>query len=425
MAKQVKNRKPVSGKTKGLICLVLLCALTVFVSVLGIAGMKLDSEGVNVLLPWVPVNSANWPASLALNRALGGGTYVEYTAKLDEGASLDDVVKVMNARLEGIGETDKAITAQGADTVRMELRGMAEDRLANARGLAVMGGKFEFRNTDGQAVLTDKDTEKAVLTVNSQQTAYIVNVTLTDEAAKKMAESGTSYLTAYLDGDQVTTASVKDNILTMSFLTSNFNAASNVAYFLNTGSLGATLTRKDMGTTDAAAGSVRMVVLLVAAVLLLGACAYLVFTGKLTGISGIWTVWCAVLLGLFFTATLVVPSVYALNVGCLIAMLLGVLLAVYTAVTRKDAISKNIQEGAAPKQATKLGFRACAKQVWIAHGAVLAVALILMIFSFSKPIGYTLAAFVCGSAFTAWLMRVFQACFTTMTKDAALFGKTK
>ena len=34
-------------------------------------------------------------------------------------------------------------------------------------------------------------------------------------------------------------------------------------------------------------------------------------------------------------------------------------------------------------------------------------------------------AFVCGSAFTAWLMRVFLACFTAMTRKAEQFGKTK
>ena len=55
----------------------------------------------------------------------------------------------------------------------------------------------------------------------------------------------------------------------------------------------------------------------------------------------------------------------------------------------------------------------------------IAVALILMIFSFSKSTGYTLAAFVTGSAFTVVLMRAFQACFTAITNKASLFGKTK
>ena len=105
--------------------------------------------------------------------------------------------------------------------------------------------------------------------------------------------------------------------------------------------------------------------------------------------------------------------------------LLGVVLALYTAVTRTDAVSKQIGEGNTPKQATKLGFKQTAKTVWIAHAAVLAVALILMIFSFTKSIGYCLACGVVASAFSVAIMRLFQACFTTISKKPSLFGKVK
>ena len=76
MSKTAKTRKPMSARSKGLIALILLAALTVFVSCISIGGMKLDGEGVNILLPWVPVSSESWPASLPLSRALGGGSYV-------------------------------------------------------------------------------------------------------------------------------------------------------------------------------------------------------------------------------------------------------------------------------------------------------------------------------------------------------------
>ena len=421
MAKTAKTRKPVSSRAKGLVALVLLLALTVFVSVLGVNGMKLDREGVNVLLPWVPISSGNWPASLPLNRALGGGAYAEYTAVAEEGAALEDVVKVIASRLEGIGEKDSAVTLQG-DTLRVETRRMDADRLSGVKGLALMNGHFQFRNGQGETVLTEKDVQRAVLTVNAAQTAYLVNATVTDEAAQKLADVG--YVSVLLDNDQVSAyAAVSGNEISMSFSTSNFNTASNVAYLLNSGAVDAALTLKDSGDVEASAATTRRVVLLVAAALLALGCLYLVLTGKLTGLSGIWTVWCAALLGLFFVATIVVPSVLSLNVGCLIAALLGLLLALYTAVTRTDAVSAQTREGYGPKQATKLGFRAAAKQIWIVHGVVLALSLILMIFSFTKSTGYTLAAFVTASAFTAVLMRLFQACFTAVSSKAGLFGK--
>ncbi len=419
-----KSRKPISPATKGIVCLVLLCALTVFVSFLGIAGMKLDGEGVNVLLPWVPVSSANWPASLPLNRALGGGTYIEYAAK--EGASLEDTVKVINARLEGLSETDRSVTVKGDDTIRIELRNMDASRLSGVRSMAVMAGHYEFRDSEGNVLLTEKDVTGASLGMNANQTTYVVTAKITDEAVKKLADAGVTYVSVYLDNDQVASvAGIDGNEISMSFLTSNFNTASNVTYLFNTGAVDAGLTMKESGTLDASAAGTRQVVLLVALALLVIACLYLVLTGKLTGVSGIWTAWCAVLLGLFFVATIVVPTVYALNVGCLIAALLGVLLAVYTAVTRADAISAQTKEGFSPKQATKLGFRSCGKQIWLVHGCALAVSLVMMIFPFSKSTGYTLAAFVTASAFTAFLMRVFQACFTAISNKPSLFGKTK
>ena len=130
-------------------------------------------------------------------------------------------------------------------------------------------------------------------------------------------------------------------------------------------------------------------------------------------------------LGLFLVATVVVPSSYMLNVGCLVAILLGIVLAIYAAVTRTDAISKQIGEGNTPKQATKLGFRMAAKNVWIVHGAALVLALIMMIFAFSRSTGYTLAAGVFASAVATLVMRAFQMCFTAISNKASLFGKVK
>ena len=430
MAKNAKMSKPISARTKGLICLVLLCALTVFVSCLGIGGMKLDNEGVNVLLPWVPVKSSDWPQSLPLNRALGGGIYSEYTATVAEGENLDETVqssiKVIKERLQGLGEEDVDVFLKGSDTIRMELRSMDSSRFSSVRSLAVMPARFEYRNSDGTVLLTEKDITGAGLTVNDSQTAYLVNVTVSDEGVKKLEEANVTYVSVYADNESVASyASVSGNKISMSFGTSNFNTASNVAYLINTGAVDATLTLKESGDVAASAGNVKTVVLIVAAALLVLSLVYLLVTAKLTGFAGFWTVWCAVLLGLFFVATIVVPSVYALNVGCLVAMLLGILLAVYTAVTRSDAISAQIKDGSSPKQASKLGFRASAKQIWIVHGGAIVLSLILMIFSFSKSTGYTLAAFVVGSAITVVLMRAFQACFTAISSKPALFGKAK
>ena len=432
--KNTKSRKPLTSGAKGLICLAVLLALTVFVSCLSITGMNLDAEGVNVLLPWVPVSSGNWPASLPLSRALGGGTYVEYAYTLAEDAAentLNDSVKTIRERLSQMGESDADVSVKDG-AVRIELRKMDASRLASLRNMSTMGGQFEFTDTNSNVVLTEKEISKAEVKVNynNARTSYTVSLvfSVNKDGQAKLAESNPSYLSVTCDGDSISSyAIVSGDTVTCSMGSNNtaYNSAANLAFLLNYGSVDMTLTLRDSGTTAASLGSVQRVVLIVFALLLVFALAYMVITGKLTGVAGFLSVWCAVVLNLFFVATIVVPSVYMLNVGCLVAILLGVLVAMYAAVTRTDAIGKQISEGNAPKAASKLGFRAAAKNTWIAHGAVLAVALILMIFPFSKSTGYTLASGVVASAMTTVVMRAFQYCFTMITNKPALFGKVK
>ena len=434
MAKAAKTRKPVSSRSKGFICLVLLLALTVFVSCLALTGMKLDADGVHVLLPWVPASSQNWLKSIPLDRTLGGGSYIEYSASLPEDAetTLEDVARVIRARLSGNGEGDHAVTVKGGDTIRMELRRMDDSRLASVRGLAVMQGRFEIRNGD-DVILTQKELKGARITTNSAGNGYVLVIEPTAEGAKALLDTQVGTVSLYVDGELANSyASVGVNgEIVLNVATSGsayynyvtYSTAVNIVYLLQTGAVEASLTMSETGDIAPSAGGTLSVILIVALALLVLACLYMILTGKLTGLSGIWTVWCAVLLMMFFFTTIVIPSITAANVVCLIALLLGLLLAIFTAVTRTEAISRQIGEGYGPKQASKLGFRTAARQVWIVHGAALALSLILMIFAFSRSIGYTLCAGVVASAIVVPLMRAFQACFTAITGVASLFGK--
>ncbi len=432
--KNTQTRKPLTSAGKGCICLAVLVILTIFVSCLSIAGMNLDAEGVNVLLSWVPVSSANWPASLPLSRALGGGTYAEYTYTLPEEAAentLETSVNTIRERLKQMGESDAAVSvADGA--VRIDLRKMDGSRLSSLRNMSTMGGQFEFSDSDGNVILTEKEISKAEVSVNynSTRTSYTVSLAfnVNKDGQSKLAETNPSYLSVTCDGDSVSSYGIVsgDKITcSMGSTSTAYNSAANIAFLLNYGAVDMTLSLRESGNVAASMGSVLSVVLIVFGLLLVCALVYLAISGKLTGIAGFLSVWCAVVLSLFFVATIVVPSVYMLNVGCLVAILLGLLVAIYTAVTRTDAIGKQMADGSAPKAASKLGFRAAAKNIWIVHGGALAVALILMIFPFSKSTGYTLASGVVGSAMTTAVMRAYQFCFTLITNKASLFGKAK
>lgn len=433
--KNTQSRKPMSSGAKGAICLVILLAITVCACYLSVMGMNLDAEGVNVLLPWVPVSSAKWPASLPVSMSLGGGAYAEYAYKLNDDApenALNDSVNTIRARLVQMGESD-AVVAVKDDAVRVELRKMDASRLASLRNLAIMGGQFVFADTEGNTVLTEKDVAKADVSVNylnANRTSYTVSLafTLTKDGQAKLAETNPSYLSVTCDGDAVSSYGMVDGdkiTCSVGSTSSAYNTAANLAFLVNYGAVDMTLNLRDSGDVAASSGMVLTVVLIVLAAMLVFALLYLLCIGKLTGLSAFLGILCAVVLNLFFVASIIVPTEHMLNVGCLAAILLGVLLAVYAAVTRTDAVSKQIKEGNAPKSATKQGFSAAAKNVWLVHACVLAVALILMIFAFSKSTGYVLASGVAASAIATVIMRAFQFCFTMISNKPSLFGKAK
>lgn len=427
--KSASTRKPITSGTKGVICLVVLCAVLVFASCISLVGMPLDSEGVNILLPWVPVTSAKWPASLPLDRALGGGAYTDYTWTLNEGTSIDGVMKTMKARLADLGEGDGAVSLKD-ETVRIELRKMSDAQRQSILNTVTLRGHFEFTDANGAVVLTEKDVARAQANATSSGSSYSVTLDfdLTKDGAQKLKEANPTSLSITCDGDSVSSyASVKDGKVSASMGLGDtaYRNAGTYAFLANTGAVDASLVQSGTGDVPASSGIVLTVFVILCAVLLVCSLIYLVANGKLTGVSAFLALWCTVVLALFFVATVVVPSSTTLNVGALVAVLLGVLLSMYAAVTRTDAISKQIGEGSTPKQATKLGMKNAAKTVWIAHCAVVVIALILMIFAFSRSIGYTLFAGALASALSTLVMRAFQLCFTAISSKPALFGKVK
>ena len=427
--KSASTRKPITSGTKGVICLVVLCAVLVFASCISLVGMPLDSEGVNILLPWVPVTSAKWPASLPLDRALGGGAYTDYTWTLNEGTSIDGVMKTMKARLADLGEGDGAVSLKD-ETVRIELRKMSDAQRQSILNTVTLHGHFEFTDANGTVILTEKDVARAQANATSSGSSYSVTLDfdLTKDGAQKLKEANPTSLSITCDGDSVSSyASVKDGKVSASMGLGDtaYRNAGTYAFLANTGAVDASLVQSGTGDVPASSGIVLTVFVILCVVLLVCSLIYLVANGKLTGVSAFLALWCTVVLALFFVATVVVPSSTTLNVGALVAVLLGVLLSMYAAVTRTDAISKQIGEGSTPKQATKLGMKNAAKTVWIAHCAVVVIALILMIFAFSRSIGYTLFAGALASALSTLVMRAFQLCFTAISSKPALFGKVK
>lgn len=433
MANKAKLHKSVSTKTKGLICLAVLLVITVGVSCLGMTGMKLDSEGVNILLPWIPVSAGNWPASMPLSRALGGGNYHEYSLTVAEGedaaAAAEDVAKVIRERLHVIGEDDAAVTVTAGNAVRVETRPMDHEDLDSILNTAVASAQFTATLSDGTQLIDGHDVKNATVGYNSTGTAIELTVNLTKDGQEKLSAGlegqDAPLLTLTLDGDAITataSANAKANQIVASMSTSYVNVASNAAFFLNTGSIDYALTLADEGEIESSASGNLNIVLIVIGVLLAAGLVYMVAAGKLTGVAGIWAAWCGWVITLFFFTTIILKP---FTVSVAVGLLLGLAFILWAACVRTKKVSAQIAQGAAPRQAVKAACSESAKVVWIAHAAVAVIGMILMIFRATEPMGDCLAAAAVASACAVALMRLFLFVFGMISKKPAMYGKAK
>lgn len=430
MANSKKLNKSMSARSKGFIALVLLLALIVFVSCLAVSGMHYGEDGVMQLLPWVPVCQDNWPEVLPLSRSLGGGVYTKLVASVAEGENAETELaaakKAVEARVAALGETDAKVTVEG-EALRVELPKMDSEELHSWIEFMSMPGKFELMNGSGEAVFTGAFT-KISMGVNSTNSGYLMTVEFDADDTAALSEAVAthgSFLYPYCDGSQFASyASVSGGKVELN-MGSDLNTANNVAV-LCSNPIHVSLTHshdsESEGDIAASSGALLSIILIACAALMVICLVYMFIKGKLTAISAIITVWCAVMLECFFYATLVRSTVTLIN---LLMLVVGLLLALYAAILRTKEIAALIAEGNSPKSANKVGYRAAAKKAWMAHGVLLALALILMIFPSCRVIGYALCCGVVASAFVTPVMRAFQACFVAISGKANAFGKAQ
>ena len=421
-----KFRKSMSSQHKGLIALAILLAITVFVTWIAVCGMKLDKDGVKILLPWVPTSSENWPESLPLSRALGGGTYAEFTVELPEGEtaiSLEEAAvlaeKTLNQRLSKLRVSDTKVTRSG-NVLRLELPELDEDSLTFIHYIAAKPAHLRAVNTKNEVVMTENDIRKITYDTASGST-YTLLLEVKDEVVEGLRDP--DGVTILLDDESLAPSFTINGNMVRLPVSTNYNVFSNVAFLLENGAYQGILTETDEGNLEADNTINGLKVILIAAAVLLAAeLIAAAVMGRLTGVAAFWAVLCAVIINLFIYATVVLTT---LTIGVAVALIAGIVLVCAVLNMRVAAISKAVSAGALPKPAVKNACRATAAKVWLCQAAVLAVSIVLMLIPAAKAAGYTLASGVFACACAVGLMRLFLACFTTISGKPALYGKEK
>ena len=151
---------------------------------------------------------------------LQGGTHVVLEAVDTEQAQVNDdamnrVVAIMEKRVNSLGLTEPIIQRAGERRVIIELPGIKDpDAAIRTIGKTAM---LEFRDEDGNTVLTGTDLKDAQASTNPQTGQNVVNLEFSDEGAQKFADltmrNVGRTIAILLDGEVLTAPNVREPIL--------------------------------------------------------------------------------------------------------------------------------------------------------------------------------------------------------------------
>ena len=151
---------------------------------------------------------------------LQGGTHVVLEAEDTDVAKVNDdamnrVVTIMEKRVNALGLTEPIIQREGERRVIIELPGVKDpDAAIKTIGKTAM---LEFKDEEGNTVLTGTDLKDAQAATNQQNGQNVVNLEFTDEGAKKFADLTTKNvgrtIAILLDGEVLTASNVREPIL--------------------------------------------------------------------------------------------------------------------------------------------------------------------------------------------------------------------
>jgi len=151
---------------------------------------------------------------------LQGGTHVVLEAEDTDVAQVNDdamnrVVAIMEKRVNALGLTEPIIQREGERRVIIELPGVKDpDAAIKTIGKTAM---LEFKDEDGNTVLTGTDLKDAQASTDPKSGNNDVNLEFSDEGAQKFADLTTKNvgrkISILLDGEVLTAPNVQEPIL--------------------------------------------------------------------------------------------------------------------------------------------------------------------------------------------------------------------
>ena len=163
-----------------------------------------------------------WPLASSIRQGLDlqGGTHVVLEAEDTPEAQVNDdamerAQRIMEKRVNELGLSEPIIQREGARRIIIELPGVKDpDEAIKTIGKTAM---LEFKDEEGNTVLSGTDLKDAQAATNQQNGQHVVNLEFSDEGAKKFAEVTMKNvgrrIAILLDGEVLTDPNVREPIL--------------------------------------------------------------------------------------------------------------------------------------------------------------------------------------------------------------------
>jgi preprotein translocase subunit SecD len=356
--------------------------------------------------------------NIRLGLDLQGGAQVVLQAVPEEGKTVtnDDMEKlmaVMRQRVDSFGVTEPVLQREGSDRLIIELAGVDDPEEA----IALLGrtAKLEFKEPNGNVIVTGADLEDASAMINPQDNKASVSLKFSAEGAKKFG-SATARLvddniTIYLDNEIIQTARVDEPIMdgnaSISGGFANLEEASQLATLLRGGALPVDIqimSKRTVGPTLGQDSLDKSFHAIIIGMIIL--CAFMIAYYRLPGILaiislivyGLILLWALIGIG----ATLTLPGIagFVLSIG----------MAVDANIIIYERIKEELRNGKSLHAGISSGFKRAFWTIFDSNITTLIAALVLFKVGSGSIQGFaiTLTLGILASMFTALIFTRFM-----------------
>lgn len=382
--------------------LVIVIAAFICVSIFGISVGKLT----------VPEKLGLFTNDGGIKRGLDldGGASITFRPVLDENYSgnvsedIDVVIEVMRRRLTNLGYTEANVYKSGNDRVTVEIPG-----ISNAdEAISVLGqtAKLRFIDSAGTVVLEGSDIVSADAGMNKGDTgdhAYIVSLTLSEDAVEKFAKStaemaklsasGKNYISIYLDDTAIASPRVTSEIrnTTCQITGLTYNEALEYSALISAGRLPFALQASDYSSIGPTLGAGALEnSVLAAGIGLLIIAVLMIILYKLPGLVSV------ISLAFYVSIVGLILAIFEVNLS--LPGIAGIILSIGMAVDANVVIFERIKEelrlGKSTMAAVKSGFSKAITAVLDSNITTIIAAIVLLIFGTGTIKGFAITLLI-------------------------------